>query len=111
MSGVPGRRRRLRPGALRARRGRCRSFARTAIESAASGRAESCGPVAPDLIEQPGARQADIAMHGRRRSAERSGDLLVGQAAEIMQLDDLRQARFHLLQTLERVIEGADVEA
>ena len=49
-------------------------------------------------------------MHGRGRCVDRRGDLIIGQTAEIMQLYDLSQARFHLLQSLEGVVECNDVE-
>ena len=49
-------------------------------------------------------------MHGCLGSARRVGDLFIGQAAEIMQLDDLRQARLELNQALERVVERDHIE-
>jgi hypothetical protein len=49
-------------------------------------------------------------MHGRDRGAALGGDLVVGQAAEVVELDDLREARLHLLQTLNGIVEGDDVE-
>src|SRR5258708_25692622 len=110
MRAAPSRHRRRSPNAPFVRLCRCRSFARTATESAASVRVESCRPSAADFIEQPGARQPDVAMHGRGRRADRSGDLVVCQAAEIAQLNDLGQTRFQLLYALEGIIERAHVE-
>ncbi len=49
---------------------------------------------ARDFVEQPGAREPNIAMHGRGRHVDRRGDLVIRQAAEIVQFDDLGQARF-----------------
>src|ERR1700686_402007 len=110
MSAGPSRRRTPSLSAPRAHRRPCRAFARTGIESAASARVESCGSGAADFIEQPGAREPNIAMHGCRRPTERGGDLVVRQAAEIMQFDDMSQARFHLLESLDGVVERDDVE-
>src|SRR5216683_5850144 len=102
MNAVPCRHRRRSPSAPCDRRRLRLSVARTATESAASVRAESCRPSAADLVEQPGAREPYIAMHGRGRRADRRGDLVIRQAAEIVQLNDLGQARFELLEAFER---------
>src|ERR1700682_3392955 len=110
MSAAPSRRRRRSPSAPNAPRCRYRSVARTATEFAASARVESCRPSAAYFIEQPGARQPNIAMDGGSRRADRGGDLVIRQAAEIVQFNDLGQARFHLLEALEGVIERNHVE-
>src|ERR1700733_12795508 len=81
-----------------------RRLPRTEIGSSASVRAGSCGSVRTHLVQQPGAREPDVAMHGRGRGAGRLGDLFVGEAAEIVQFDDLRKPGFELHQALERVI-------
>src|SRR5258708_10120385 len=105
MSAAPSPRRTRSPSAPHARRRPRRSVPRTVTESAASARVESCGPGTAYFIEQPGAREPNIAMHRCRRRADRRGDLVIGQAAEIVQLNDLRQARFHLLEAFESVVE------
>src|ERR1700736_6172992 len=110
MHAAPSRRRRRSPSGPNVRRRRYRSVARTTTESAASARVGSCGSIAAYFIEQPGARESNIAMDGRSRRADRSGDLVIRQAAEIVQFNDLGQARFHLLKALEGVIERNDVE-
>ena len=50
-------------------------------------------------------------MYGRGRRAAGRGNLIVGQTAEIVQLDHLGQSRLHLLQTLERFVERNHVDA
>src|SRR5260370_16399400 len=111
MREAASRQRRRSPNAPFVRWSPYRSFARTATESAASVRVESCGPSAADFVEQPGARQPDVAMHGCGRRADRSGDLVVRQAAEIVQLNDLGQPRFQLPQALQGIIKPAAFEA
>ena len=49
-------------------------------------------------------------MHCCGGSRQRGGDLVIGHAAKIVQLDDLGQARFHLQESFERVIQRDDIE-
>src|ERR1700684_2292212 len=110
MSAIRSRRRTRSTGAARVQRRPHRSAARTGTESAASVRAESCGPGAVNFMQEPGAREPDIAMDGRPRRTQRRGGLVVCQAAEIVQFDDLSQAGLHVLQSLEGLVERNDVE-
>src|SRR5882672_3226510 len=98
------------PNAPRAPLALSRLLPRTAIGSSASAPARSCGAARADLMEQPGAREPDITMHGRRRGSGRLCNLFVGQAAEIMQFDDLRETRFELHQALEGIVERNDIK-
>src|ERR1700722_566044 len=110
MYAIPSRRRKHAPSTPRVPFRPCLSLARTATESAASVREESYRSTPTDFVQQPGAGKPDVAVNRRRGHAECSGDLVIGQAAEVEQLDDLGQSRLHLLKALEGVIEGDDVE-
>ena len=57
--------------------------------------------------QQP--RALPVASHRAFGQAERFGDLLLGQTAEVAHLDDLRQARIGLLQFVERLVDPHDV--
>src|SRR6266404_694386 len=98
------------PDAPRALPALNRRLPRTVIGSSASARAESYGSVRTHLVEQPGAREPDVAMHGRGRGAGCLGDLFVGETTEIVQFNDLRKPGFELHQALERVVERDDIE-
>src|ERR1700733_2283156 len=110
MNAIPSRRRKHALSTPRVPVRPCLSLARTATESAASVRGESYGSTPTDFVQQPGTPEPNVAVNRRRGHVECSGDLVIGQAAEVEQLDDLGQSRFHLLKTLEGVIEGDDVK-
>src|SRR5271156_3280193 len=98
------------PGARPALRAAHPQPGRIAIGSVASAREASRRRTSCDFLQQPSACKPYVAMHGRGRGAALCGDLIVGQAAEVVELDDLREAGLHLLQTLQGIIEGDDVE-
>src|ERR1019366_5552101 len=98
------------PNEPRARQGGSRRFLRTALGSSASARARSCGAARTDLVEQPGAGEADVAVDGCGRCAGSLGDLFVRQAAEIMQFDDLCEASFEPHEALQGIVERDDAE-
>src|SRR5688572_3498087 len=64
-----------------------------------------------ELAVQPALRQRPLALHGRRRDAERGRCFLHGQAGEEAQLDDAALRRIELLELLKRAIEIERVDA
>ena len=63
------------------------------------------------MPQEPGPGQAPTPRDGGDRDLQEGGDLLIGQAAEKPQLDDLRLPRVDLGQALQRLVESEEVDA
>src|SRR5258708_40159053 len=68
------------------------------------------GSSGADFVQQPSLRETYVAVHRGLGGADGGRYFVISHSAEIMQFDDLCEARLELLQTLQGFIESDDID-